>query len=141
MPAEHPVPAEVAELAAALADQFAEGARGQLAELAELLTDARPVRAVPSDRWATLVIGLVAGGAPDLVASEQLDRARVTIVNTGTVTVALGARAGVTTTGSDRFPLPAGASLVLDTRAAVWAVVAAGGDNGEVTVLVESWDT
>jgi hypothetical protein len=140
MTAEHPVPAEVAELAAALADQFAEGARGQLAELAELLADRAHVRVVPSDRVTFLTVTLRAGGPPDTVAAAQLDRARVTIVNTGAATVALGGPS-VEPARSDRADLAPGAALTIDTRAPIYGAVATGAGDGELTVITEEYDT
>lgn len=137
MPAEHPVPPELAAAAVAFADAWSERAAGQLAELADALTDARRVRVVPSDRVNVLTVGVTA--VPDRVVSEQLDRARVTMVNSGSVTVSLGTGPELTTDRSNRFDLAAGASLTIDTRAAWWAVVAAGSE-GELSVISEEYD-
>ena len=51
-------------------------------------------------------------------------RVAVTLYNAGAATVYLGASTGVTT--SNGMPLPAGASITLDTTAAIYGVAASG---------------
>lgn len=140
MPADHPVPAEIAELARELTDQWSE-ARTQLGELAEVLRDAIRTKPAPSDRLTLLTVGIPAGALPDRIVPYQLDRARVTLVNQGTVTVHLGTGPELTDSTSSRVELAAGASLTLDTRAELWAIVAAGGADAELAIIAEGWDT
>jgi hypothetical protein len=58
-------------------------------------------------------------------------RIALTLYNAGTATVYLGASAGVTPTNG--MPLPAGASITLDTTAAIYGVAASGAQTIGVT--------
>jgi hypothetical protein len=137
MPAEHPVPPEVAEVATVIAAELGESLRPQLAELAAVLREPTPVRSTPSDRWTAVTWELPADRA-ERVASARLDGARVTFRNAGAVTIALGPGPEVAPTSSARLDLAAGDTLTLDTRHEVWAVAASTG--AVLAVLTEEWD-
>lgn len=136
MPDDQAAAGALDQLARRLADLF-QPVTIALAELGPLLGEVTPARVVPSDRFAvgTVTVRDTPGG----VLGGQLDRARVTFYNSGTVTVFLGRDGSLTATSSARFPLPAGASLTIDTRAG-WVAVTATGQTGELAYIAEEYD-
>lgn len=93
----------------------------QVRELAELRRHPQPVWVHPSDRVTTPAGALVAAGPPVRIAERQLDRIRITLINTGNGTLFLLGRDPVAVGTVNGFPLGAGAAITIDTRGAISA--------------------
>lgn len=136
---ERAVPPDLVDLASLLIEEWSQQLSGTLGELAQAIREPAPVRSAPSDRWASLIVGVPGHPKADRILGRQLDRARVTIYNTGSVTVSLGPTESVSPTLSNRFDLAAGAAITIGSRGEVYAVAPAGSE-GQLTLLTEEWD-
>lgn len=90
-----------------------------------------PVDIQPSERWDIYIVNFPSQdpNAPIRIADRQEKRVNVVVINTGTVTVSIGP----STSALIPF-LTVGASLKLETLAAIYANAGAG---GQVTVIQE----
>jgi hypothetical protein len=138
MPERPELPADLVMFANALIEEWGEHMTGQLGELANVLRSPAPVRAAASDRLRCSTVGVpFTGQAPQLLG-YQLDRARVTLVNKGSVDVYIGGPEVSSGLAASRFTLEPGDALTVDTRDAIHAL--ANGADGTLGLLVEEWD-
>lgn len=130
---------DVYTFAAELSQGLGQGFVSRFSELADLLVHKGNVRSVATDRADFLTTNVPTDIARAVIDSSY-DRARITLLNSGTVNVYLGSDRGVTATTARRYKLGPGKGITIGSRTAIYAVADPGATQGELSIIVEQWD-